>query len=580
MPGPWSWFLLGADASLVAVKQLILSKTEGTPFFMEEVVQEFAETGVLVGDRGQYHLTQHTPTLHLPPTVQSVLAARIDRLAPDEKALLQQLSVIGREFPLSLVRQVIDHREEELYRLLAALQRKEFLYEQPSFPEVEYIFKHALTQEVAYGTVLIERRKALHEQTAQAIERLFHNRLEEHYDELAHHYSRSPNTEKAVKYLHLAGQQAVQQSANAEAINYLTTALELLKTLPDTTERVQQELTLQIALGVPLAALKGHAAPEVERAFTRARELCQQVGETPQLFPALWGLWLFYLVRAELQRAQELGEQCLTLVQGVQDPALLLEAHYALGITLLWSGKLARAQKHFEQAIALYDPLQHHSLTFRYGGYDPGLACLIDMAWTLWSLGYPNQASKRIHEALILAEELSHPFSLGMTLNWAAVFHQFRREERLAQKRAEAAMSLSTEQGFPDWLAWGTVLRGWALTEQGQGEEGIAQLRQGIATFRATGTENGQPYFLALLTEAYRRMGQREEGLNMLVEALAAVNKSGERWYEAELYRLKGELLLAQSGASLGQVQDKSQASQNKSEVPNTQHPTSSTQRN
>jgi predicted ATPase len=202
-------FLLGSDASLTAVKHLILAKTEGTPFFMEEVVQTLVEEGVLSGERGQYRLEQAPSELHLSPTVQGMLAARIDRLAPEEKALLQQLAVIGREFPLSLLRQVVPQPEDEVYRLLAALQRKEFLYEQPAFPEVEYIFKHALTQEVAYGTVLQERRKALHEHTAQAIEALYHSRLEDHYGDLAYHYSRSGNTQKAVEYLHLAGQQAV-----------------------------------------------------------------------------------------------------------------------------------------------------------------------------------------------------------------------------------------------------------------------------------------------------------------------------------------------------------------------------------
>ena len=216
---------------------------------MEEVVQTLVEEGALLGDRGSYRLAQAPTTLQLPSTVQAVLAARIDRLAPDEKALLQQLSVIVREFPLSLVRQVITQPEDDLYRLLSALQRKEFLYEQPAFPEVEYLFKHALTQEVAYGSVLIERRKALHEQTAQAIERLFHDRLEERYGELAHHYSRSSNTQKAVDFLRLAGKQAAQRSANAEAIRHFSTALELLKTLPYTSEHVQDELALQIALG-------------------------------------------------------------------------------------------------------------------------------------------------------------------------------------------------------------------------------------------------------------------------------------------------------------------------------------------
>jgi predicted ATPase len=240
---------------LQPLKRLILDKTQGTPFFMEEIVQELIEQGVLkridVGavlrDRPPEGAHVGAP-LHLPPTVQGVLAARIDRLAPEEKELLQHLAVIGREFPLSLARQVIRRPEEELYRLFSSLQSKEFLYEQPAFPEVEYLFKHALTQEVAYNSMLQERRKSLHEQTAKAVEALYSANLDEHYSELAHHYGHSGNTEKAVQYLGLAGQQAVQQSAYAEAISHLTPALDLLATLPDTQERAQQELTLRIAL--------------------------------------------------------------------------------------------------------------------------------------------------------------------------------------------------------------------------------------------------------------------------------------------------------------------------------------------
>ncbi len=239
--------------------------------------------------------------------MQGVLAARIDRLAPDEKALLQHLAVIGREFPLSLVRQVIPQSEEELYRLLPALQRKEFLYEQPAFPEVEYIFKHALTQEVAYGTVLQERRKALHEKIAQAIEALYHANLEDHYSNLAHHYSRSGNAAKAVEYLSLAGQQAARQSAHAEAITHLTAALALLKTLPDTAARARQELTLHLSLGASLMATKGYAAAEVEQTYTRAQELCLQGGEPLQVAQVLYGRWAFYDVRGNHTSGARLG---------------------------------------------------------------------------------------------------------------------------------------------------------------------------------------------------------------------------------------------------------------------------------
>ncbi|MBI3301053.1 MAG: AAA family ATPase, partial [Deltaproteobacteria bacterium] len=536
----------GGVAQASPLRRLILEKTEGNPFFMEEIVQELREQGMLAqpGAVGAHSRAPLPTNIHIPPTVQAVLAARIDRLGAEEKALLQTLAVIGKEFAFSLLKQVVNQAEDTLHPLLSHLQEAEFIYEQPAFPEVQYIFKHALTQEVAYNSLLGERRKAVHERTAQAIEVLFHSRLEDHYGDLAHHYSRSGNTQKAVEYLQLAGQQAVQRSANAEAVSHLTTALELLKTLPDTPERTQQELTLQLALGPALIAVRGYAAPEVEQAYTRARELCQQVGETPQLFPVLGGLRSFYAVRAELQKARELGEQLLSLAQRVQDPALLLGAHYALADTFVPMGELVLAREHAEQGIALYDPRQHHSLVFLYGD-EPGVVCLLWAAWALWYLGYPDQALGRIHQALTLAHELSHPHSLATALGLAASLHQFRQERQAAQERAEATVVLSDEQGFPIWLAWGTILRGWALAVQGQ-EEGIVQMRQGLAAWRATGAEVTQPYILALLAETYGKIGQTEEGLNALAEALATVDKTGERFYEAELYRLKGELTLQQ----------------------------------
>jgi predicted ATPase len=529
------------DSPLKLLKCLILEKTEGTPFFMEEVVQTLAEEGVLVGDRGQYRVESVPPELHLSPTVQGVLGARIDRLGGEEKALLHHLAVLGREFPLSLVRRVVPHPEEELYRVLAALQRKEFLYEQAVFPEVEYRFKHALTQEVAYGTVLQDRRKALHEKTAQAIESLYAGRLEEHYSELAHHYSCSGNTQKAVEYLHLAGQQAVQRSAYAEAIAHLTTALELLKTLPDTPERTQQELALQIALGVPLRATKGIAA--LERTYSRVRQLCQQIGEERQIFPALLGLRLFYTVRGEFQTASELCERCLQLAQQVQDPALLLGAHHALGDTIYFTGELIRARTHQEQAIALYDPQQHRFLAFGQG-YDLGMDALAHGAWVLWYLGYPEQALQRSKASLTRAQELSHAYSLAHAIFCTAWLHQHRREAATVQERAEAVLTLATEQGFAMELTQATVLRGWALGQQGQGEQGLAQIRQGMTAWHATGAEIVSPYFLALLAETHDTVRQSEEGLAAVMQALTIVERTGERLHEAELYRLKGKLTL------------------------------------
>src|SRR5262249_26302050 len=389
-------------------------------------------------------------------------------------------------------------------------------------------------------------RKALHERTAQAMEALYSANLDEHYSELAHHYTRSGNTEKAVEYLHLAGQQAAQRSANVEAVTYLTTALELLNTLPDTRERAQQELTLHLTLGVPLQATRSFASPEVRAVYTRARELCQQVGETRQLFPVLFGLRMFHHVGGEFLPARELGEQLLGLAQREQDPALLVEAYRAVGSTLFHLGELGAAQAHLEQGLTFYDSQHHRSHEFLYGR-EPGVFGLSEAALVLWHLGYPDQALQKSEAARTLAQELSYPYSVAAARVHAALLHQLRRERLLTQEWAEAGITLAREHGFPNWLGQGTVLQGWARAEQGQREEGITQMRQGLATRQTIGAGIFQSYHLVLLAEAYGKAVQVEEGLAALAEALEVVDKSGERFYEAELYRLKGKLTLVQS---------------------------------
>jgi len=286
-----------------------------------------------------------------------------------------------------------------------------------------------------------------------------------------------------------------------------------------------------------------------DRLYARARELCQQVGETPQLFPVVLGLWVFFLVRAEYQTARELGEQLVSLVQRIQDTALLLEAHSALGQTLCWQGKFAPARAHLEQGLAFYTPQQRRPQAFLYGA-DPGAICLSYSAWVLWHLGYPDQALQTINEAFMLTQQLSHPFTLVFVLICACFFHQLRREVQLTRERADAAIALGREQGFPQFFAWGTVWRGWSLAHQGQCEEGIAQIHQGIAAYRATGGGATWPYCLALLAGAYGQVDQAEEGLSVLTEALTIVDKTGEGFYEAEVYRLKGELLLMRDDSS------------------------------
>ncbi|MGH9429367.1 MAG: ATP-binding protein, partial [Terriglobia bacterium] len=455
---------------------------------------------------GARHAVPLPQILHIPPTVQGVLAARIDRLAPDEKALLQHLSVIGRQFPVSVIRQVIPQPEADLYRLLASLQRKEFLYEQPAFPEVEYLFKHALTQEVAYNSVLIERRKVLHEQVGQAIEEVYRGQLDEHYRELAHHYSQSSNTEKAIEYLQKAGQQAVQRSANTEAITHLTTALELLKTLPDTPERTRQELGLQIALGLPLMATKGFAAPEVEAVFARARELSQHLGESPQLASALLGLCMFYSTKGKYDLVREIVAQLIRSSQRNPHSPIHIEASLVLGIATFFLGEFPVAQTQFAQGWALYDSQPRTASEFLYWK-DPAIVHLSYSSWLLWFFGYPDQSLAKSHEALALARRVSHPFSLSLALTMGGWLRQFRREALSIQEYAEPLVALSREYDFPFFLAAGVIQEGLVSAALRKSEEGLLQIHKGMTAQQATGGENGRPYFFALLAEEYGKIG-------------------------------------------------------------------------
>jgi predicted ATPase len=350
-----------------------------------------------------------------------------------------------------------------------------------------------------------------------------------------------------VVYWQQAGQHASDRSANLEAISHLTTGIELLKSLPETPEHIQHAVTLHLALGAALQMAKGIAAPEVEHAYTQARALCQRVGGTPELVPILFGLWRFYVVRLQLHTAQELADTLLRLAQQAHNPALGVVAHYALGATQLWRGALPAARLHIEEGIARYTPDQRRAPVFRMS-QDLGVNCRANAAVILWLLGYPAQALDRVHEALALAHALSHPFSLAWTRCMAAIISQFRLDVLAVYEHAEAAVTLSTEQGFPQWVALGTILRGWALAMQGQGEEGMAQVRQGIAAWRATGAVLIVPYFCTMLAHISDHLDHTEDGLQALAEAHTLMEQQEERYWEAEMSRLRGVLLLRQTG--------------------------------
>jgi tetratricopeptide (TPR) repeat protein len=473
-----------------------------------------------------------------PESVRQLLARQRERLAPEEQRVLEAASLAGLEFSAATVAAALETAAipvEDHCGRLAEQQQFLRLAGMSDWPDgtraARYGFLHALYQEFWHERVSVGQQQQWHLRIGERKEVAYGQRAGEIAAELALHFEQGRDYRKAVHYLQQARENAARRSAYQEVINHFTTGLELLKTLADTPERVQQELTLQLALGDALVAVKGYTVPDVEKTLTRAWKLCQQLGETPQFFPVLLRLWLFYRNRAELQTAHGLAEQLIRLAQSAQDRYLLSLAHWTLGCTLYLLGELTSARPHLEQAITLYDPQQHPRPTVHTA--DPRVNCLSYASWTLWTLGYPDQGLQRSHEALALAGGLSHPFSLAFALWFAAVCHLFRREEQVAREQAEVVMTLSTEQGFPFWLAAGMGVRDCALAEQGQVQEGIAQMRQ-----------SREPYYLALLAEAYRKMGQVEEGLAVLAKALALVDKTGQRMGEAELYRLKGELTL------------------------------------
>ena len=459
-------------------------------------------------------------------------------------------AVLGREFSYVLIQALVPLDEATLQARLGQLVAAELLYQRGRPPRATYMFKHALIQDAAYASLLKSTRQQVHQQVAQVLEAQFPETAATQPELVAHHYTEAGCPAQAIPYWRRAGQQAAQRSAHQEAIGHLTKGVEVLQSLPDTPERTQQDLLLHVALGVSLMAVKGRAAPEVERVYTRARALCQQVGDTPQLFPVLRGLYLFYLNRGPRQTAQDLAEQLLRQAERQPEVAPRMLGHYLLGLVLFERGALGDAVRHFEQAITAYDLREHRQLAHVYG-IDLGVITRSLGALVLWLLGYPDRALVQSQEALTLAQEVTHPLSLVLAQVWMACLHQFRQEAQAAHDRAAGSLALAAQQGFSAlYVAWGTVLQGWALTQQGQWDAGMAKLREGSEAALAAGSEQWRPYYLALLAEAVGAAGQPEDGLRLLAEAQDVMVRTDERFYEAELSRLTGMLRLAHAPAA------------------------------
>ena len=386
----------------------VVRKTDGIPLFVEEFTKMVVESDWLQETDGHYELTGPLPRLSIPSTLQDSLMARLDR-QPTAKAVAQLGATIGREFSYVLLAAIAPFGEETLSEGLHQLVAAELVYQRGLPPDTSYQFKHALIQDTAYQSLLKRTRQQYHQQIAQVLEQQFTEVAATQPELLAQHYTEAGFTEQAIGYWQQAGQQASERSAHQEALSHVTTGLSLLQTLPETQARQQQELPLQLALGNATLTVRGNAAPEVEAAYTRARVLCRQLGDTQDVFPVLLGLWLYYLGRADLSLARQIGEDLLGLAAQRDETPLSIIAHMTLGVTSYHLGELLSARSHLEEGIVRDTPAQPRSPLFR-AGQDPGVGCRVFAAFTLWSLGYPDQALMRTQEALALATELAHPF--------------------------------------------------------------------------------------------------------------------------------------------------------------------------
>ncbi len=540
-----------------AFRDTLFRQTKGHPLFTIELLRGMQEQGVLVKDeKGRWIEGSELNWEALPTRVDAVIEERIGRLPEKLREVLKIASVEGESFTAEVVARMKKTDVHEMVRILSSeLDKRHHLVSAKGIRRVDgqrlsmYSFQHILFQRYLYSSLDEVERSHLHEEVGTVLETFYGEQAEEIAAQLAHHFQEAAIVPKAIVYLYKAGSRAAQLSANEEAISHFNKVLKLVKTQPDTPERTQQELATQLSLGSALMATRGYAAPEVGRAITRARKLCQQIGETPQLFPVLFVLAGFYGIGAEYRTARELAEQTLKLAARGKDPLHIAMANLQLGYLLLHMGEFTQARAHLEHMIHFYDPEQHSSLAFIYGS-DLGVYALGWTAWTLLFLGYPDQALKWSKQTIALAQKLDHPFSLAFALNVAGnTVNRMLHEVRVSREYSKEVMRLSREKGFVFYQGLALFDQGWMQVEERQVKEGIAQMQQGLAVLKATGTEAYQTFCLSFLADAYRKDDKVDEGLKVLTKALAFVEKSDERLFELELHRLRGELLLIQDEA-------------------------------
>jgi len=529
--------LTGAELPAATLDALV-ARADGVPLYVEELTKAMAEPGAAGGVEA------------IPATLADSLMARLDRLS-SAKEVAQRAAVLGREFGYPLLAAMAGMDEAALRHGLAHLVDAEILFARGEAPAATYTFKHVLIQETAYQSLLKRSRQQLHARVAQVLKERFPEHVTAEPEVIARHYEQAGLAGSAITHYQQAGDRATQRSANEEAIGHLRRALDLVRTLPETRERHQQELGLQMAIGAPLTAARGLSHPENEQAYARARELASQIGASPELPGALVGMADAYLVKGDVATSAEVAQEALAAAEQTGQAFDLLFAHYQVGAPLLYQGHFAEALQHFEHSIELYDPSAHGSLAYAMG-IDRGINAHAFAAQCHLCRGHCGRSLALSEEAVALAKRLDHPFSLSNALFFLAYMHVERGELAAGRERAEEVVALAEQLGFPLYLGLGKFVRGVVRVESGDGEAGIAEMQQAMVTLAQIAYGSGAPAILSYLAAALQKVGRHGEALGALELGVAQAEGMGQHYYDAELYRIKAEILLDSDGDAEG----------------------------
>ncbi len=546
-------FAVGAQdrAPFHRLARAIHQRTDGNPLFMVNVVDELIARGVFVQVDGQWTVQKEEDAVGaVPENLRQMIEQQVERLSAEERRVLEAASVASVGFSAAVVAAGVGTEPDAVEEHCRGLARREQFLRLAGTKEwpdgtvaARYGFLHALYQEVLYEQLPAGRRQRLHQQIGEREEQGYGDRAREIATELAIHFEQGRDYRRAVRYLQFAGENAIRRSANQEAIVHLTKGLQLFHTFPNPSQESQSELHLQLLLGTAHFLRNGFSAPEVSKAYNRAHELCQRHDDAPELTAALLGLWRFHMGQADYATAHRLGERVLSIAHRSSNSAVLVSGSYMLGCCLSYLGEEQLARTYLEKGIR-YSSLLTQFPPELCSGFDPRVACYGFLAPVLWLLGYPDQALIRRQEMFSLAEDLAHPFTQVFAILWSALLFVYRREAQTAQKWVDQAMKLCRDHGYASLHDWATLISGWTLVEQGKGKAGIAALQEGLAILSTHGAEALWTAWQGLLIQAYLTERLYEAGLTAVAEGLATVERNAERFWESELYRLKGELTL------------------------------------